>query len=143
MKQLTSRKILVLLISVFLLLIPTMIHAQGDLVLSGSPPIEQPLVREGAFAVKLSSALGLGTTDNETEAVNRLSSVGIAPRNGWIADYPVTPDIIGELQQSVGDAADAKSISMDRYEALERFADVTAESDLRCNLMLPVLMTKT
>jgi hypothetical protein len=43
MKQLTSRKILVLLINVFLLLIPAMIHAQGDLVLSGSPPIEQPL----------------------------------------------------------------------------------------------------
>ncbi|HKZ17949.1 MAG TPA: hypothetical protein VJ161_10860 [Geobacteraceae bacterium] len=130
MKQLTSRKILVLLISVFLLLIPTMIHAQGDLVLSGSPPIEQPLIREGAFAVKLSSALGLGTTDNETESVNRLASVGIAPRNGWIADYPVTPDIVGELQQAVGDAADAKSISVDRYEALEKFADVTAESDL-------------
>jgi hypothetical protein len=130
MKGIFARGILVLLTSASLLLIPGMIHAQGDVVTYGSPPIEQPLVREGIFAVKLSSALGLGTTVNEAEAENRLARVGITPRNGWIADYPVTPDIIGELQQTVRDAADAKRISMNRYEALERLDDVTAEVDL-------------
>jgi hypothetical protein len=130
MKRVRVRKVFVLLVGTLLLLSPAMIHAQGDVVVAGSPPIEQPLVREGTFAVKLSSALGLGIAENEGDAVNRLASVGIAPRNGWILDYPVTPDIVGELQQAVRDAADAGSISMDRYEALENFADVTAELDL-------------
>ena len=48
------------------------------------------------------------------------------PRNGWIADYPVTPDIIGELQKSVGDAADAKKIDLGRDEALKRLDNVSA-----------------
>jgi hypothetical protein len=131
MKKVFIRRIFVLVAGLLWLLLPAMVHAQGDVAAYASPPIEQPLVREGTFAVKLSTALGLGTTVNEAEAENRLASVGIAPLNGWIADYPVTPDIIGELQKAVGDAANTGKISMDRYEALERLADVSAELDLQ------------
>ncbi|MCC6502412.1 MAG: hypothetical protein IT362_04660 [Deltaproteobacteria bacterium] len=95
-----------------------------------SPPIEQPLVREGDFALTLSEALELGVTDNETEAVNLLNSAGIAPLNGWIADYPVTPDIVGELRASVAEAADAGKLSTGKDAALVIYQDVVEEYGL-------------
>ena len=71
--------------------------------------------------------MGVGNTDDEVEAETRLGEIGITPRNGWIADYPVTPDILGELQKSVSDAADARKLSMSRDEALKRLNDVSAQ----------------
>lgn len=59
-----------------------------------------------------------------------LDSVGIAPRNGWIADYLVTPDIIGELRKAVSDAADSKRLSMKKDEALKEFQVVTSEFNM-------------
>ena len=103
-----------------------MTHAQSG----EPPPIEQQLVREGEFAVRLASALGIGATDDEVEAESRLGEVSITPRNGWIADYPVTPDIVGELQKAVGDAADANKLSVGRDEALKRLYAVAVASGL-------------
>ena len=97
---------------------------------SQAPPIEQTLVREGDFAVKLVERLRIGTPQDEAEAETILSSTGISPKNGWISDYPVTPDIIGELQNAVGDAADAGRLSMGRDEALKTFQDLAAEVGL-------------
>ncbi len=87
-------------------------------------PISQTLVREGDFAVKLVNALKLSETSHESEAESVLASAGIAPKNGWIADYPVTPDISGELQASITSAADSGKLSMDRDAALSAFQDV-------------------
>jgi hypothetical protein len=112
------------------LLMPWVSEAQTVQTTAANPPIAQPLVREGDLAVKLVGVLNLGAAANETEAESILGSAGIAPRNGWIADYPVTPDIIGELQQSISDAADSKRLSMSRDEALKALQDVTAESNL-------------
>ncbi len=123
-------KVAVFVASLILLLIPLTIHAQTEQANPTPPPVEQPLIREGDFAVRLVSALGLGTTEDEVEAENLLGGVGIAPRNGWIADYPVTPDIVGELQKSVGDAADGKKISLGRDEALKRLDNVNTELSL-------------
>lgn len=97
---------------------------------AANPPISQPLVREGTIAVKLVFALSLGATDNEVEAESLLGGVGIAPKNGWIADYPVTPDILGELQASVVEAAQAGRITMRKDEALKAFHDVMSEHNL-------------
>jgi hypothetical protein len=72
----------------------------------------------------------MGTTENEAEAVDILSSAGISPRNGWIANYPVTPDIIGELETAIIAAADAKKLSIEKEEALKAFRDLTAEVGL-------------
>ena len=58
-----------------------------------APPIAQNLIREGEFAVKLVETLRIGQAKNEAEAESVLASVGIAPHNGWVADYPLTPDI--------------------------------------------------
>jgi hypothetical protein len=115
-----------LVVLMFLSSIPATTCAQPE----GPPPVGGPLVREGDFAVRLLSALDLGTTDDEVEAETRLGEVGIIPRNGWIADYPVTPDILGELQRSVVDAASSRKIPLSRAEALKRVNAVNDEFEL-------------
>jgi hypothetical protein len=140
MKRLLSGEVSVLLISILLLVIPAIVHAQSapqpappppaaqmERTRPGPPPIAPPIVREGDFALKLVNALGLGTAGDEVEAETRLGDSGIVPRNGWIADYPVTPDIIAELQKSVGDAADGRKIGMTKDEALNRLNNVSTD----------------
>ena len=126
MKKLSASKVCLPAVFVLLLWVPAMLHAQS----TEPPSVEAPIVREGDFAIELSAALGLGQTDDEVEAESWLGEAGIAPRNGWIADYPVTPDIVGELQKSVGAAADANKISMDRDEALKQFIAVCGQFGL-------------
>jgi len=84
-------------------------------------------VREGSFAMNLAEALKIGPAKSEAEAESMLASLGIAPKNGWIADYPVTPDIIGELQNAIGAAADSGKIAMSKAEAMKVFEDLTEE----------------
>lgn len=114
----------------FVLLIILPVLPVGAQTLSGSPPVNAPVVREGDFALALQQALGLGSSTDETEAETRLGDAGIAPRNGWIADYPVTPDILGELRASVVDAANAGRLPMNGEEALLRLNDVSAQAGL-------------
>ncbi len=111
------KTMLVMLVAVSLVLSPyaSLVNAKNSA--SGSPPIEQPLVREGDFAVKLANALNLTTSDDEAVAENSLSSIGIAPRNGWISDYPMTPDIIAEVTGSTAIAASSGSLMMSEAEA--------------------------
>jgi len=94
------------------------------------PPVAPDLVREGDFAIRLVSGLEIGTAENETEAETMLASAGIAPKNGWISDYPVTPDILGELEDAVAAAADSNRLPMDKDEALETLATVSADLGL-------------
>jgi len=114
------------------MLLPAVVFAEMDAANSRQLPIAQQLVREGNLAIQLTASLGLGTHDNEAEAEAEsiLGEKGIAPRNGWVADYPVTPDIVGELEKSVGAAADAGKIALSRDEALKRLRDVTAGMSL-------------
>jgi hypothetical protein len=95
-----------------------------------APPLAQTLVREGDFAIKLAESLKMGKTAGEAEAESTLASAGIAPKNGWIADYPVTPDIIGELEKAVGEAADAKKLGIGKEEALRALRTAAAELEL-------------
>ncbi|MGD0234199.1 MAG: hypothetical protein ABSC55_06630 [Syntrophorhabdales bacterium] len=127
MRGLTFRGVKIVLFGLLLLSIPAISHAQSEQASSGPPPIAPPLVREGDLAASLGAALGVASTDDEVEAETRLGEVGIAPRNGWIADYPVTPDILGELQKSVSDAADSRKLSMSKDEALKRLDDVSVQ----------------
>jgi len=118
------------IIFVALFLIPLAVYAQPEQASTQVPPIQQPLIREGDFAVSLVSAFDLGTTDNEVEAEDTLSSVGIAPRNGWIADYPVTPDVLGDIWQSVVAAVDSQKLSMSQDEASDRFHQAQGDAGL-------------
>jgi hypothetical protein len=123
-------KMLLVISTVFsLFLMPFVVYSQPEQT-KPEPPVEQNLVPEGEFALKLVPALKMGTTENETEAIDMLSSVGITPLNGWIANYPITPDIIGELETTILAAADAKKLSIEKEEALKAFQDLTAEFGL-------------
>jgi hypothetical protein len=94
------------------------------------PPIAQTLIREGDFAIKLAEALKIGQAKSEAEAETMLASVGIAPKNGWIADYPVTPDVLGELLNAIGPAADSGKLAMNKDQAIKALQDLTAQQGL-------------
>src|SRR6185369_8470195 len=122
--------IIPMLMGMLLLAMPLMAAAEGEYANSGQPPIGQPLIREGDFAVRLAQALSLGTSHDEIEAENQLSAAAIAPKNGWIADYPVTPDIIGELNKAVSDAVSSGKVQLSVEAALQKFNEVKSQSGL-------------
>jgi len=74
--------------------------------------------------MELAEILKVGEVKSEAEAESTLASIGIAPKNGWIADYPLTPDVIGELRNAVGEASDSGKIAMNREEAIRAFDDL-------------------
>jgi hypothetical protein len=80
-------------------------------------------VTEGALAVQLAAALGINSITDEVAVESNLGDLGISPRNGWIAVYPATPDIIKEMQQSVAAVTTAGMLSISRNEALKRFSE--------------------
>lgn len=90
----------------------------------GAPPVQQKLVREGFFAMRLAEALKVGEVKSEAEAEGTLASVGVLPKNGWIADYPLTPNVIAELENAIGEAADSGRLAMKKDEALKVFQDL-------------------
>ncbi len=95
-----------------------------------APPVAQTLIREGDFALKLAETLKIGQANSEAEAESMLAAIGITPRNGWIADYPVTPDIIGELEKAIGSAVDSGKLGMSKEEAVKTFLSLAAEQGL-------------
>ena len=76
--------------------------------------------------MELAAVLNMGEVTNEAEAENKLASVGIAPKNGWIADYPVTPEIMDQLRIAVWDAAVSGKMAMKPDEARKAFQDLVA-----------------
>lgn len=80
-----------------------------------------PLLRSGDFAISLAETLGLGVVNDEVEAQSLLAAKGIAPRNGWFANYPVTPLVMGELRESVTNSSEAGRLAVTRTEALAAF----------------------
>jgi len=127
MKWLSIKKWIITIAGIVVLLTPVLVPAQTEPVKAAPPPIGQNLVREGSFAIKLAERLDVITTDNEVEAESRLGEIGISPRNGWIADYPVTPDIIAELNGAIAAAGDADKLDIEAPEALSRFEQVKNE----------------
>jgi hypothetical protein len=82
-----------------------------------APPVAQTLVREGDFAIKLAAELDLGNPANEVAAEDMLAKAGVSPLNGWLSDYPMTPEIIGQLGDSIAAAAGAGKLPMTAGEA--------------------------
>jgi Domain of unknown function (DUF4124) len=106
------------------------VNAQQGEAGTQAPSIAQTLIREGDFAVKLAEVLKIGQAKGEAEAESMLATAGIAPKNGWIADYPMTPIIIGQVRNAVVAAAASKKLSMGGDEALGAFEGLTAEFGL-------------
>jgi len=123
-------KKLIAIMAAGLLLTAPIVYAESQQTTATPPPVSQSLVPEGDFALKLVTALNLGTATTEAQAEDMLTSVGIAPKNGWIADYPMTPIIIGQLQSAVVAAAATKKVPMEKDEALKAFQGLTTEFGL-------------
>ncbi len=126
MKGLSLRRSAICALALLLLILPSVVMGQAEGGKSNPPPVSQPLVNEGILAVNLVAALGVSSTDDEIEAESVLGDLGISPRNGWIADYPVTPDIIDEVSKSVADAAYGGRLSMTADDALARYNETLA-----------------
>jgi len=132
MKKIYLRSLDVYIIALLLVFLPVMASAQAQTGQATAipPPISQPLVTEGSLAVSLAASLGVSSTTDQIEAESNLGDIGIAPRNGWIADYPVTPDIVAEVRQSVATAADNEQLPFPKDEAVKRFTATIAGLDL-------------
>ena len=94
------------------------------------PPVAQPLVREGDFAIKLAAELDLGNPADEASAEDLLTKAGVVPANGWLSDYPVTPEIIGQLQGSIAKAAAEGGLPMNTDEATRGLYTVASQMNL-------------
>jgi hypothetical protein len=91
------------------------------------PSIEQTLVPESVFAMQLAEALKLGQVPNEAKAEELLSGLGIEPKNGWIADYPVTPAVLGDVEKGIAMASDQGKIALTKGQALKLVGDIKAK----------------
>lgn len=94
------------------------------------PPVAQTLVREGDFAIRLVAELDLGNPTDEASAEDVLATAGVVPANGWISDYPMTPDIVGQLQESIARAGAEGKLPMTAEEATRRLYTLTSQMDL-------------
>ncbi len=94
------------------------------------PPVAQPLIREGDFAIKLAAKLDLGLPSNEAIAEEMLAKAGVVPVNGWLSDYPVTPEIVGQLHEAIAKAAADGKLPMNTDEASRGLNSLTAEMNL-------------
>ncbi len=95
-----------------------------------APPVAQALVREGDFAVKLAAELDLGNPTNEAIAEDMLAKKGVVPLNGWISDYPMTPEILGQLQTAIAKAADEGKLPMTSEQATKGLYYLAAKMNL-------------
>ena len=116
-KEYQMKRVLVILVAAGLVLAPYIASVNAQSSTSNRPPIGQPLVSEGEFAVELATALNLSLSHEEAAAEDALGSISIAPRNGWISDYPMTPDIIAEVRESAARSASSGSLKMAEIEA--------------------------
>ena len=111
------KTILVIILAASLVSAPYTVVVNAKSSPSGLPPIEQPLVREGEFAVELAAALHLTSSHDEAAADCSLASIDITPRNGWISDYPMTPDIIAEVRDSAAGSAYSGNLQISGTDA--------------------------
>jgi hypothetical protein len=95
-----------------------------------APPVAQTLVREGDFAIKLAAELDLGNPANEALAEDMLARAGVSPLNGWISDYPMTPEIIGQLGDSITAAAGEGKLPMTAGEATKGLYSLASKMNL-------------
>ena len=112
------KKLFTMIVTFGLLLVPFVVYGQSEQTATNAPPVGQALTPEGDFALRLVEALKLGTSATETEAEDTLTNAGIAPKNGWISDYPMTPIIIS-FMFAPPDGHDVK----DKYKAFKEATD--------------------
>ncbi|MHB8174502.1 MAG: hypothetical protein ACYDFU_08620, partial [Nitrospirota bacterium] len=120
------------IITVTLFLISPSLALASDYVSASkpAPSVGQQVIREGDYAIELVQALKIGPQEKEADAETALANIGIAPTSGWISNFPVTPDIIAELQTSIDAAADAGKLQMNKTDAEQAFAALNNNAGL-------------
>ena len=109
---------------------PTPSTIQTD---TNSPPVAQTLVPEGIFAMQLAEALKRGPVPDEATAEELLSNLGIEPKNGWLAEYPVTPAVLGDVEKGISVASDQGKIALTKDQALKLLGDVKTKLGVDIN----------
>ena len=79
----------------------------------------------------------MGTAQDEAQAENQLSALGIEPRNGWIAGSTVTPPVMGEIEKNVAVAAEGGKLKMGKEEALKAVGDLKTMLGLNIRIRPP------
>lgn len=72
----------------------------------------------------------MGFIDDEVLAQSLLAARGIEPRAGWIANYPVTPLVMGELREALISSSESGRVDVTRAEALAAFDGLALELGL-------------
>lgn len=115
---------------ILMLLVPSLCNGVGNALTaqpvntpppaaSKQPPVEQPLIPEGVFAKQLAEALQLGSALDEQQAEALLSNSGIEPKNGWINEYPVTPAVLGDIENGLTAAGNQGKLGTNSLQALK------------------------
>jgi hypothetical protein len=77
--------------------------------------------------MQLAEALKLGSVPDAARAEVLLSSLGIEPKNGWLAEYPVTPDVLGDVEKGISVASGQGKFVLTKDQALKVVAEVKAK----------------
>ena len=86
---------------------------------SSPTPVAQALVPEGVYAQRLIETLKLGAVKDDAKAEELLSSLGIEPKYGWISEYPLTPEVLGELDKDIATASAQEKIAPSTDQAVK------------------------
>ena len=82
------KTILMIFLAASLALAPFTASVNAQSSTSQRPPVEQPLVREGDFAVELATALNLTNSHDEAAAESSLAAINIAPETDGFPTIP-------------------------------------------------------
>ena len=121
--------IIVLMAGTFLLS-ATVVAQNEPVAYAEEQAIAPSLARQGDFALRLVQSLGLPTAEDEQGAIGALNALGIHAVDGWMADYPMTPQIVMELRDAVIATAAAGQLNMDVDAAMRAYAELVVEFGL-------------
>jgi len=122
------QRLLIILLTAGAYFLPLPVEGQNEPAYVPEQIIAPSVVRQGDLALRLAQALALPNAEDEEEAIDALVTVGIVPTGGWMADYPMTPQLVTTLRDTVMAAAGRLGIGSDT--AMNIFTQLIADYGL-------------
>ncbi len=123
--------LLIIVLMAGMLLLPAAAMAQNEpLAYEAEQTIAPSLARQGDFALRLAQSLALPNAEDEGGAIRALDALGVHAVDGWMADYPMTPQIVSELRDAVIATAAVGQLNMGVDAALHAYVELVAEFGL-------------